>query len=190
MEYVWIALMAIFTFGICFGLDKLFTRLFRNRSQHKSGKQVRLRSRVALYGLLMLVLGVACAVFYFRGIPFLFWSGVLLILMGAGLVAYYLGFGVFYDEEGFLCTSFGKKGRVYPYGQICSQQLYNSQGSIVVELQMEDGKVIHVQEGMEGWREFLDYAFQRWLEAKGLTARECSFHDTSKCCWFPHEEDK
>ncbi len=186
MEYLWIVILAALTFGLCFLADKGFAAVFRSRSQHKSGLQVRLRKRVALYGLAMALLAAVCLVFCWGDA--LFWAGLVLLVMGLGVLCYYLSFGVFYDDEGFFVSGMGKKGRLYAYDQIVAQQLYNSQGSIVVELQLSDGSVVHIQDSMEGAYPFLDFAFDKWRQAKGLEKADCPFHDPEKSCWFPAVE--
>ncbi len=188
MEYVWILILALITFLTCFLLDKLFSKVFRGRSQHTSGKSVKLRKRVATFGLLVLLLGAVCVIFYWGTHPVIFWSGWILLLMGGGMLVYYLSFGIYYDEEGFVYSRFGRKSHTYTYDQIQRQQLYNSQGSLLVELHLVDGSTVPVQDNMEGGFPFLDYAFDRWLQAKGLTREECAFHDPQKCCWFPMVE--
>ncbi len=190
MEYLWIAFIAVLTFDVCFLIDKLFTRLFRSKRQHQSGLQVRLRKRVATFGLLVGLLGAVCVVFYWGRQPVLFISGWLLLLMAAALVYYYLSFGIYYDQDGFVYSRFGKKSQLYTYDQITHQQLYNSQGSILVELHLAGGDTVPVQDTMEGADAFLDYAFDRWLEAKGwgCAKEDCAFHDPSHSCWFPPAE--
>lgn len=189
MEYAWIAAVAALTFGVCFLLDKLFSRLFRSRQQHTSGNSVKLRKRIATFGLLVGLLGLLCVVFYWGSHPVIFWSGWILLLMGGGMLVYYLTFGIYYDEEGFVYSRFGKKSQLYTYSRIVSQQLYNSQGSILVELHLSNGETVPVQDNMEGGFAFLDYAFARWLEEGGKSKEDCPFHDPDKCCWFPSRED-
>lgn len=185
MEYLWIAVLALVTFGLCFLFDKLFSKIFRDREQHRSGKKVKQRKRTATYGLLMAVLGIVCVIFYWGSNGVIFWGGWIVLLMGAALLTYYLSFGIYYDEEGFVYSRFGRQSKLYTYDAIQNQQLYNSQGSILVELHLEDGSTVPVQDSMEGGFAFLDYAFERWLKTAGLTREECSFHDPDRCCWFP-----
>ena len=45
-------------------------------------------------------------------------------------------------------TTFGKKSVIYRYEEICTQQLYNSYGNIVIELHMRDGRAVQLQAGM------------------------------------------
>ena len=184
MEYLWIAVLALATFGLCFLVDKLFSKVFRGSQQHLSGQKVKLRKRTATYGLLMTVLGLACVIFYW-GNGVIFWGGLIVLLMGVALLAYYLSFGIYYDENGFVYSRFGRRSKLYTYVQIQNQQLYNSQGSILVELHLKDGSTVPVQDSMDGGFAFLDFAFSRWLEESGLKAEECSFHDPAQSCWFP-----
>ena len=53
-------------------------------------------------------------------------GGSIILVVGIALVVYYMTFGVFYDQESFLVTTFGKRSIVYRYGQITGQQLYNA----------------------------------------------------------------
>jgi uncharacterized membrane protein YgcG len=55
---MYIFIIAIAVFGLCFALDKGFAKLFRNKVQHKSGLAVHLNKRYALFGLVMAVLGL------------------------------------------------------------------------------------------------------------------------------------
>ena len=58
MEYVAVIIVAALVFGVCFLVDKGFTKLFRNQQQHQSGTAVRLNKRYGSIGLLIAVLGV------------------------------------------------------------------------------------------------------------------------------------
>lgn len=187
MDFLAIALLAAATLGLCFGLDKLFTKVFRSRSQHKSGLQVRLNKRYGSMGLIVLVLGVA-ALLGARGQTLLLICGVLLIPLGIGLVVYYMTFGVFYDDDGFVLTTFGKKSRFYAYSQIKGQQLYTVYATTVVELHLEGGKAFQLQSTMTGVYPFLDKAFGCWCRQKGVKESDCGFHDPEKSCWFPPVE--
>lgn len=185
MEFILVILVAAVTFGICFLVDKGFTKLFRNQQEHHSGLAVRLSKRYGAGGLILSVLGLAAV---FAG-PSQGWllvaGGALLILVGIGLVIYYMSFGVFYGEERFVLTTFGKKSTTYHYRDIQTQQLYNAYGNIVIELHMADGRAVSLQSGMEGVYPFLDKAFAKWLEQTGRREEDCPFHDPANSCWFP-----
>ena len=161
-QFIPIALIAAVIFGICYLVDKTFSKLFRSKAQHRSGKAVRANKR---YGIFVLLMGVALAV-------------------------YYLSFGIFYDGESLLLQRFGKKDVTHSYKEIVGQKLYLIQGgNIVVELHMADGSAVSVQSAFDGVYPFLDTAFAGWCLQKGIDPASCDFHDPSKSWWFPHEEE-
>ena len=151
-------------FGICFAVDKGFTKSFRNQVQHKTGLSVRLSKRYAVFGLFLTVIGIC-------------------------LITAYMTFGIFYDEDSFILTTFGKRSNTYRYNQIKAQQLYNAYGNIVIELHMGDGRTVQLQAGMEGVYPFLDKAFDGWLQQRGKKKEDCPYYDPENSCWFPPVED-
>lgn len=189
MEFIILILVAALVFGVCFLVDKGFKRVFRNQQQHHSGLAVRLSKRYGSIGLLVAVLGLVGLFYGLTDGALMIVCGTILIVAGIALVAYYMTFGVFYDEDAFVYTSFGKKSITYQYSQIKAQQLYSSYGTIVIELQMTDGRAVSLQAGMDGVYPFLDKAFSRWLVQTGRTEADCPFHDPQNSCWFPSVED-
>lgn len=181
-----VLLVAAVVFGLCYLADKGFTKLFRSKKQHLSGKSVRLSKRYGSIGAIMFALGMAAV---FMGLNDAEWvlmgGGCVLVLIGIALVAYYLSFGIFFDDDSFLFTSFGKKGFTYKFGDIRCQQLYLASGNVVVELHMNDGKHFQVHTGMVGMYAFMDHAFASWLQQTGRTQEECSWYDPQNSCWFP-----
>lgn len=183
-------ILAAAVFGLCFVLDKGFVKLFRGKQQHKSGLAVKPGKRTATLGLFLSLLGVAGILGGISsGAAMLIMSGIMLLL-GAGLIVYYLSYGIYYDAEAFLVSAFGKKNAVYRYEDIQGQQRFVVQGgSIIVELHMACGAAITIQTTMDGAYPFLDYAFARWCDQKGIKPDACPFHDPSQHRWFPEEED-
>lgn len=179
-------LVAAGTFLLCWLLDKGFQKAFRSAPQHLSGKSVRLNKFYGLAGLLMAVLGVAALLA--GGEMLLSAGGILLIVVGICLMAYYMGFGVFYDDESFLVMSVLKKRREYRFGQIQAQQLYRNGSNILIELFLADGTSVQLQSSMTGVYPFLDAAFAGWCRQRGVTPEECDFHDPDNSCWFPTVE--
>ena len=177
------------TFGLCFGLDKGFTKLFRNKAQHRSGMSVRQNKRYGSMGFVLAVIGFAALITTnFDNVALLIGSGILL-LVGAGLVVYYLSSGIYYDEDGFLVESLRRKRQTYRYEQIVHQQLYVLQGGgMIVELHMANGKAVQVVSNMSGYREFLNYAFLAWCRQKGINPETCDFHKPEEQLWFPMKE--
>ncbi len=178
-------IVAGLVFGLCFLVDKVFTRVFRGRQQHRSGEAVRFSRRYGAFGMIAIALGAASVFAGLADSTLMLVCGSILILVGVGLVVYYMTFGIFYDEDAFVYTSFLKRSITYPYSDIQCQQLYNSYGNTVIELQMADGKTVQLISTMDGVYPFLDKAFECWLKQTGRTREACPFHDPQNSCWFP-----
>lgn len=192
MEYLAVIFFAALVFGLCFLVDKGFTKLFRSQAQHHSGQAVRLNKKYGAFGLILAVLGLATVFVGLSETWVFIAAGAIVIVVGIALVVYYMTFGIFYDTEGFVYTSFGKKSVVYPYNQIRCQQLYILQGGgIVVELHMTNGNTVQVQLQLKGAEDFLNTAFLGWVRQKNLDVRNgcCDFHDPEQSCWFPPMEE-
>ena len=185
-----IALVAAVIFGICYLVDKTFSKLFRSKAQHRSGMAVRANKRYGLFGVVLTILGILAICVGVTDGPVLLWGGVIVLLMGIALAIYYLSFGIFYDGESMLLQSFGKKDVTHYYRDIVGQKLYLIQGgNIVVELHMADGTAVSVQSAFEGVYPFLDTAFAGWCLQTGRDPLSCDFHDPSQSLWFPTVED-
>lgn len=191
MEYILIILTAALVIGLCFLADFLFKKLFRSQVQHMSGLAVRLHKRYGTFGLIMVILGVISIITSFNteNAKWIFLAGgCLIVVVGIGLVVYYVSTGIFYDDDSFIYTTFGKKKKVYEYRNIRAQQLYNNGGHLLIELHMEDGTSVQVQSTMSGAVDFMDYAFAAWLRQTGKTEEDCEFYDRSQSVWFPPVE--
>lgn len=190
MDFIVIIALAAATFGICFLADKLYQKFFRSQPQHRSGKSLRLNSKYGAFGFILFILGLAAL---FTGLPgswVLIAGGGLIMLIGIGLVVYYMTYGIFYDSDGFLYSAFGRKSTAYRYGQISHQQLYVLQGgSILLELHMKDGNAVQVQLQLAGSEDFLNTAFLGWVQQNNIDIRNTNFHDPENSCWFPSGED-
>ena len=190
MNFVGVILIMALTFGMCFLVDKGFTKLFRGQAEHKSGKAVRLNKRFATIGIILVILGLAA---FFMGLndqKILLFGGPVVLLMGIGLIVYYMTFGVFYDDEGLVLTTFGRKSVRYRFGDIKEQRLYVIQGgTMVVELHLTDGRVASIQSTMTGALDFLDHAFFAWCRQTGRDPKACDFYDPSRFMWFPGVEE-
>ena len=190
MTFFLILLIAAAVFGLCFAVDKAFSKLFRSKAQHRSGMAVRANKRYGLFGVILSVLGIMAVCVGISDGPVLLWGGVIVLLMGAALAVYYLSFGVFYDGETFLLSRFGKKEVTYRFSDIKGQKLYLVQGgNVVIELHMADGNTVGLQSTMDGVYPFLDTAFAAWCLQTGRDPQSCDFHDPSQSLWFPPVED-
>ena len=179
------------TLALCFGADKLFTKLFRSAPEHRTGKAVRLPKMYGAFGLILAVIGIAAVISGILDTPILAAGGVVVIIMGACLVVYYMTFGIYYGDETFLLTTFGKKSNTYHYLDIRGQKLYLIQGgSVVIELHMTDGRTVQLQSTMDGAYPFLDHAYAAWVRQTGRMEAECGFHDPSNSLWFPTVDEE
>ena len=182
-------LVAAATFGICYLFDKGFQKYFRNKKQHRSGLAVRLPKVYSIAGVLLSVLGAIAVINGIAEHNILLYGGLLVLLLGVCLCIYHLSFGIFYDEDSFVHTTFGKKDVTYRYSDILGQKLYViTGGSIVVELHMADGNTVSVQSTMNGAYPFLDAAFAGWCRLKAIDPQACEFHDPANHLWFPAED--
>lgn len=190
MHIAVIIAVAAATFGLCYLFDKGFQKLFRSKQQHRSGLSVRLNKMYSIIGVALCFLGICSIVTGVTDTKTLLYGGIAVLALGICLCVYHLSFGIFYDEDSFIFTGFGKKDLTYRYCDIRAQKLYViTGGSLVVELNLEDGKSISVQTTMNGAYPFLDAAFQGWCRQKGIDPATCTFHDPSNHLWFPTEED-
>lgn len=182
-----IVLLALI-FGVIYLCDKGFTRIFRGKVQHQSGKALRQNKRYASLGLILSVLGLAALFAYSAQGWIMLAAGCVILPVGIGMIVFYMTFGVFYDEEGFVLTTFGKKSTTYQYRQIQGQLLYSASGNTVVELHMADGRTVHLSATIQGMGEFMDHAFDQWCRQTGRKPASCAFHDPDNSWWFPKME--
>ena len=190
MKLAGVIVIAALTFGVCYLFDKGYTNTFRNKIQHHTGLAVRINKRYAVFGLILTLLGILAIITGITDGPVLLIGGIVVSLMGIGLITYYLTFGVFYDADSFILTTFGKRSVTYHFSDIQMQQLYLIQGgNVVVELHMSDGQAVSLQSVMEGTYPFLDHAFEAWCRQTGRDPKQCDFHDPSQSLWFPTEEE-
>ena len=182
-------LVAAVMFGLCYLLDKGFQKAFRSKQQHRSGLSVRLNKTYSIAGVLLSVLGVMAILSGLADGSILLYGGIMILIVGICLCVYFLSFGIFYDDDAFVYSSFGKKETTYRYADIVTQKLYViTGGSLVVELHMTDGKAVSIQTTMNGAYPFLDAAFAAWCRQKGIAPESCTFHDPENHLWCPQEE--
>ena len=190
MQAIVILIIAALVFALCWGVDKLFTRLFRSKAQHRSGLAVRASKRYGIFGVMFSVLGILGVITGVTGEAILTYAGIVVLLMGLGLTVHYLSYGIFYDGESFLLCRFGKKSQEHRYEEIVSQKLYVlTGGSTIIELTLKDGSTVSLQSTMDGVYPFMDTAFAGWCMETGHEMDKCDFYDPSKSWWFPHETE-
>ncbi len=190
MQFIAIVIIAALIFGVCYAVDKAFTKAFRSKAQHRSGMAVRANKRYGIFGVLLTILGIMAICVGLKSGLVLSIGGLIVLAMGACLAVYYLSFGVFYDGDTFLLSRFRKKDVEYAYKDILGQKLYIVQGgNIIVELHLTDGSALSLQSNMDGVFPFLDTAFAAWCIQTGRDPQSCDFHDPSQSLWFPTVEE-
>ena len=185
MQYIAVILIGAAAFGVFWLIDKGFTKLFRSQAQHMSGLAIRLNKRYCSFGLILSVLGIASMLASTKEGWIMLAAGGIILLVGVGLIVYYMTFGVFYDDQGFVYTTFGRKSTTYMYKDIKGQMLYNSSDNTIIELHMSDGKTVHLSASLENTYGFMDKAFACWLQQTGRKQEDCDFYDPDNSCWFP-----
>jgi hypothetical protein len=182
--------VAVVVFGLCYLVDKGYTKTFRGEPQHQTGLSVRLNKRYSVFGILLTLLGIFAMITGITNGLALVIGGVIVLLMGIALLVYYMTFGIFYDADSFILTTFGSKSLTYRFADIKEQRLYMLQGGgVIIELHMVDGRAVGLQSAMEGTYPFLDHAFTAWCRQKGIVPEDCNFHDPSQSLWFPTQEE-
>ena len=184
-------IIAAIVFAVLYGIDKAFTKIFRSQVQHHSGTAVRLKKGYGVAAILLCVLAVMSLMqFFLTRETLMLVCSIALVAMGGGLGAYYLSYGIFYDDDTFLFTTLGKKGVTYRYGDITGQKLYVLQGGgYLVELYMADKTTVSVQTSMPGAYDFRDKACHARFRQLGINSFECDWFDESQSCWFPPVEE-
>ena len=132
MTFFLILLIAAAVFGLCFAVDKAFSKLFRSKAQHRSGMAVRANKRFGVFGVVLTVLGILAVCVGIGDGLVLIIGGAVVLAMGVCLAIYYLSFGIFYDGESFLVSRFGKKDAEHTYKEIMGQKLYVVQGGSIL----------------------------------------------------------
>ena len=190
MKYLPVAIVAILTFGICYLADAGFKKLFRSKSQHKSGLSVKAGKSNAIFGILLMVVGLgALCSSSFNGI--LRWiAGPLMVLVGLFLIGFYVSFGIYYDDESFLYSRLGRRSKTYKYRDIKSQQLFVSGSNMIIELHLSDGLAIQLQSSMAGFDSFMNKAFEGWISQLGKCKADCAHYDPQKYSWFPNAQEE
>ena len=190
MEYLAILLVAVGTFVLCFIADKIFNRLFRHKSQHRSGMRVKANKRYASLGIILAVLGIAALCYSYVNRLLLLIVGITMVVVGGVLVFYYLSYGIYYDDESFIYSALGRKDKCYKHGDIIAQQLYYSNANAIIELHLSDGYSIQLQSSMDGFYDFMNKAFAGWVKQNNKKTDDCQHYDPHKYSWFPSLQEE
>ena len=182
MFYVIIALFCACIFGLCFLVDRL---LSRGKTRDPAPNTVRQPRRAFVIGIVLLVAGVACALFVPGGLGII--GGVVIALLGAVLIVSYFSFAVDYDDEGFTVRGLRTSGR-YRFAQITGEQAVATRGGIHVMLFVGDISV-ELSEAMQGARAFLSHAYYAYCRQRGIDPEENPPPAPEALVWFEQPEE-
>lgn len=188
MKYVFYILLVAVMFGSVALVDWVFHKIFPKKGAMKSGKAVRMPRYSAILGVLMTMLGIITLLFVPLGDEkFLAFGCVVVLVMGVYLLVSYGRFGIFYDEDGFTYRTLTKKAKSYRYSEIESQQAFLAKSGLNTTLYVA-GDEIRLYSAMQGLSDFLNKAFFRWCDQKGLNPDEVENNPTM-LVFFPQKRE-
>lgn len=180
MQYVYLLGFMAVIFGVCWSVDMLCKRLWPKHP----GKTVRLPKRTAVFGILLLVLGIAVVFLAWETDSVYFRFGSFLVpAIGLLLAVQYLSFSISYDAEGFVYRSLGKKPMKSAYADILGQKSVIARSGVNSVLYTKNGEV-PIYSAQEGVQDFLKTAFAAWCQATG-TDPEAVENNPRYLTYFP-----
>ena len=190
MKYVFLALFCGVVFLICFLIDKLLQKLFPKHELEKSKNVVRPPRKSAVFGVLLLVFPLMALLFWMpeEGDTLLTICCIGAMLMGAFLLFTFFSVAIYYGEDGFLYKTLRGGKKEYRYANIRGQRSLMTRGGINTILFVGSDE-INLYSAMQNLNSFLNKAFFRWCEAKGLDPSEVE-NNPRMFTWFPDPEEK
>lgn len=168
MKYILYILLIAVIFGLYALVDFLFKKLFARSKTEQSGQAVRLPRYSPILGLLIALLGLIALLFLPGEGQWALRAGCAVVLvMGLFLLVNFFRFGIFYDDNCFVCRSLTKKAKTYYYKDITGQRSFLARSGVNISLYV-DGDEIQLYSAMQGLDSFLNKAFYSWCQAKGI----------------------
>ncbi len=178
MFYVFLGLFCAGVFGLCFLVDWLIRRLTRTGKRTNLVRQPR---RAVIIGILLLVVGLALALFLKSSLGLI--SGIVVVLLGIILIASYFLFSIHYDEESFTCRTMNRSS-TYRYNQIRGEQAIATRSGVTAILYVGDSTV-EIAEAMQGAQDFLSHAYYARCRQMGIDPDTCPPPAPRELLWFP-----
>ena len=182
MFYGFLAVFCAAIFGLCFLVDHLISR---GRGRQTDARTVRQPRRAVVIGVILLVAGIAVALFApgILGVG----GGTVVALLGAVLLLSFFSFSIAYDDEGFTCRTLRGSKR-YQYNQIRGEQALAARSGINVMLFVGDDGV-ELSEAMQGVRDFLSHAYYARCRQLGAAPETCPPPAPEALVWFEAPEE-
>ena len=169
MKLIFVVIICAAVFLICFLIDTLLKLIFPKSKLEKSKQVVRPPRRSAVFGVVLLFLGVAVLVQFVskKGDTLLLLGSIAAMIFGIILLCTYFSVSIYYDDEGFLYKAWGHGKKEFRYSQIKGQRSLLTRGGVNTILFVGDEE-INLYSAMQNLNAFLSKAFFKWCAAKGI----------------------
>lgn len=187
--YIFIGIIMLLTFGVCFIVDKLIQRRKKFHDSGMDRDRVRLPRANNIVGLLLAVGGFALLMFIAPIEGGIWWfMSIVVMLMGLFLIVNYIFTGIDYDEAGFTYKRMGQRSLSFTYDQIKGQRSFANRAGINVMLYVGDEEV-YLYSILKGTRGFMQTAFNGWCASRGIDPEEVSPPNPDNMIWFNEPVD-
>ncbi|MBP3634229.1 MAG: hypothetical protein J6J43_06620 [Oscillospiraceae bacterium] len=188
MIYVFYALFIAAIFGIIALCDFLLKKLLPKPKHAAKDNVVRMPRYCFIMGLILTMFAFFALLYVSPAEHRALWLSAWVVLaMGVFLLFYFFRFGIFYDDEGFTYRALTKKARSYRYEDIRAQQSFLARSGWNSTLYLTDGE-LPLSAAMQGVDKFLNKAFYRWCEQKGIDPDTVE-NNPSMLVFFPQPEE-
>lgn len=190
MKLIVVVIVCAAVFLICFLIDTLLKLIFPKSKLEKSKQVVRPPRRSAVFGVVLLFLGVAVLVQFVskKDDTLLLLGSIAAIIFGIILLCTYFSVSIYYDDEGFLYKVWGHGKKTYHYNQIKGQRSLMTRGGINTILFVGEDE-INLYSAMQNLGAFLNKAFFRWCDARGIDPDSIE-NNPRMLTYFPDPEQK
>ena len=189
MKLLFVVLICAFVFLVCFLIDTLFKLIFPKSKLEKSKQVVRPPRRSAVFGVVLLFLGVAVLVQFVskKDDTLLLLGSIAAIIFGIILLCTYFSVSIYYDDEGFLYKAWGHGKKEFRYSQIKGQRSLLTRGGVNTIL-FVGNEEINLYSAMQNLNAFLSKAFFKWCAAKGIDPDTIE-NNPRMATYFPDPDD-
>ena len=167
MIYALYFLLIAAVFGLIALFDLLLKKILPKPKHTQKGNIVRMPRYSFILGIAIFMLAVMALLF----VPLdekLVWFGAWIVLaMGIFLLVNFFRFAIFFDDDGFTYRTLTKQARSYTYDQITAQESFLAKSGWNSTLYV-GGDEVPLTAAMQGVDKFLNHAFFRWCDKKGI----------------------
>ena len=167
MIYALYLLVIAAVFGLIALIDLLLKKFLPKPQYAQKGNVVRMPRYSFILGIGIFMIAVVALLF----VPIterLIWFGAWIVLaMGIFLLTNFFRFAIFYDDNGFTYRTLTKKAKSYTYDQITAQESFLAKSGWNSTLYV-GGEEVPLTAAMQGVDKFLNHAFFRWCDKKGI----------------------